>query len=67
MEGIVKFSNPDNKFGFIKCNLDGLETDVYFGQWSLKDPAYFPRVGENVKFKLLQGAKGWKAADVEII
>ncbi len=64
--GRIKYYNFDKGFGFIAQ--DSSDTDVFLHNSSIKHPDYEElRVGQRVKYNIVEGEKGLVAQNVEIL
>ena len=63
MKGTVKWFSKEKGFGFITCE-NG--TDHYFNVQSIKG-ADLPDTGDKVSYEAIQGKKGPKASNIEIL
>ena len=59
-KGIVKFFNPQKKFGFITCHEDGKEYYVH-----IKDVIVEIKTGDEVSFDLSPSKRGEQAVNVK--
>ena len=60
--GKIKFYNKDRGFGFIKSDRE----DFFFHVTDLQDQEYLPQAEDKVRFSVITGKKGLKAAYVEV-
>ena len=64
--GRIKYYNFDKGFGFIAQ--DSSDTDVFLHSSAIKQPEYEElRVGQRVKYNIVEGEKGLVAQNVEVL
>ena len=64
--GRIKYYNFDKGFGFIAQ--DSSDADVFLHSSAIKQPEYEElRVGQRVKYNIIEGEKGLVAQNVEVL